>query len=105
MDSLTDLDISGNFGMSGGIPASIGKLKNLTLLSVKNCGLSGLIPDEFSNLTKLKMFDASNNDFSGDLPSTEKMENIRKFWNFFIDIVLKRSLTTIFLSSKLFYRK
>ncbi|GKV26038.1 hypothetical protein SLEP1_g35400 [Rubroshorea leprosula] len=53
---------------SGPIPALIGKLSQLTSLSLSSNNLSGQIPSSLANLTELCFLLLSNNQFSGPIP-------------------------------------
>ncbi|GKV44972.1 hypothetical protein SLEP1_g52107 [Rubroshorea leprosula] len=52
------------------IPASIGKLRQLTSLYLCLNNLSGEIPSSLANLTQLSDLDLSNNQFSGPIPTS-----------------------------------
>ncbi|XP_022760060.1 receptor-like protein 12 [Durio zibethinus] len=53
-----------NTRFSGEIPKSIGNLKSLSLLSVRDCPFSGQIPSSLANLTKLNYLSLGENGFS-----------------------------------------
>ncbi|CAJ2653730.1 unnamed protein product [Trifolium pratense] len=52
---------------SGEIPYSIGQLKSLTHLALKECNLNGTIPLSLWNLTQLTYLDLSDNNFNGEI--------------------------------------
>ncbi|GEM_PF-2424337 len=54
--------------ITGPIPAAIGKLTNLTQLSLYNQQLTGSIPNEIGNLTHLTSLILNNNQLSGEIP-------------------------------------
>ena len=53
---------------SGKVPNSIGNLKRLTIIELRDCDFSGPIPKAMANLTQLVYLDFSNNKFSGSIP-------------------------------------
>jgi Leucine-rich repeat (LRR) protein len=53
--------------LSGPITPAIGDLKNLEVLILRDCSLSGRIPNVISNLTKLIFVDLSQNDLIGKI--------------------------------------
>ncbi|KNA24247.1 hypothetical protein SOVF_017340 [Spinacia oleracea] len=76
LTSLTELDL-GHFqqfyldnpaGIRGPIPPQIGKLSQLTYLSVAQNVLIGSIPASFANLRRLKTLNLSYNRLSGTIP-------------------------------------
>ncbi|GKV38427.1 hypothetical protein SLEP1_g46339 [Rubroshorea leprosula] len=68
LKSLQYLCLSCNLEVS--IPASIGKLRQLTSLYLCRNNLSGEIPSSLANLTQLSDLDLSNNQFSGPIPAS-----------------------------------
>ncbi|GKV33077.1 hypothetical protein SLEP1_g41624 [Rubroshorea leprosula] len=68
LQSLQYLCLSCNLEVS--IPASIGKLRQLTSLYLCFNNLSGEIPSSLANLTQLSDLDLSNNQFSGSIPAS-----------------------------------
>ena len=58
-----------NAGLTGRIPAEIGRLTNLTLLTLGHNRLTGGIPPEIGNLTKLEQFSVENNQLTGTIPA------------------------------------
>jgi Leucine-rich repeat (LRR) protein len=54
---------SGNEGLTGIIPHSIGNLTNLQTLAFYNCNLRGYIPETITTLNKLETLELSFNDF------------------------------------------
>ncbi|XP_022714558.1 probable LRR receptor-like serine/threonine-protein kinase IRK [Durio zibethinus] len=69
MPMLRDLDLSRNF-LTGGIPSSIVKLKNLISLVLSYNNLSGELPQDWSQLQHLQVLDLAKNNLSGDIPSS-----------------------------------
>ncbi|XP_076890945.1 receptor-like protein 7 [Bidens hawaiensis] len=82
--SLPDFPINGslkslmlsNTDFSGGIPESIGNLKNLSSIDLSNGNFSGRIPKSIQNLTQLRYIDLSSNSFSGQIPSFQMCKNL-----------------------------
>ncbi|KAK9073048.1 hypothetical protein SSX86_007370 [Deinandra increscens subsp. villosa] len=82
--SLPDFPINGslkslvlsNTNFSGGIPESIGNLKNLSRIELPNSNFSGQIPKSVQNLTQLGYIDLSSNTFIGQVPSFHKCKNL-----------------------------
>lgn len=78
IDKLTKLEWLSLYNASAGtIPASIGNLTNLKILSISQDtsqfgkgNLTGPIPDEIGNLSKLNQLNLSNQNINGDIPST-----------------------------------
>ena len=71
LGSLSNLTLL-SFGknkLSGEIPAELGSLSNLTLLSFGKNKLSGEIPAELGSL-HLRYLDVSQNDLSGCVPNS-----------------------------------
>ncbi|KAB2060903.1 hypothetical protein ES319_A10G051300v1 [Gossypium barbadense] len=64
---ITRLKIDLNF-FSGPLPAFIGNMSRLGLLSVAHNVFSGSIPQELGNLKELYLLSFGNNNFSGTLP-------------------------------------
>ncbi|WVZ79096.1 hypothetical protein U9M48_026717 [Paspalum notatum var. saurae] len=58
--------------LTGSIPSSLSKLKNLTAMSVNNNRLNGDLPDAFDPLNRLVNLDMSYNNLTGLLPSSMK---------------------------------
>ncbi|KAG5120839.1 hypothetical protein JHK84_039179 [Glycine max] len=52
---------------SGNIPDSIGHLKSLNILVLKNCNFDGLVPSSLFNLTQLSALDLGNNHLTGSI--------------------------------------
>ncbi|CAN6216058.1 unnamed protein product [Urochloa humidicola] len=58
--------------LTGSIPSSLSKLKNLTAMSVNGNHLNGDLPDAFDPLNRLVNLDISSNNLTGLLPSSMK---------------------------------
>ena len=69
LPELQRLEIKQNSLLTGGIPAEIGNLSNLTILNLYNNNLSGTIPSEVGNLSNLTDLTLSNNQITGITPS------------------------------------
>ena len=63
--------------LTGELPAEIGQLTNLEVLSLKGHRFSGGVPESFANLTRLRSLRLERNDLSGPLPETvSRLENL-----------------------------
>ncbi|XP_039173353.1 receptor-like protein 7 [Eucalyptus grandis] len=62
--------------MSGRLPDSIGKLRNLSRIELMDCSFGGNIPSSFMYLSQLTYLDFSFNNFSGSIPSLSKSKNL-----------------------------
>lgn len=80
--SITNLTLSGNRGITGQIPSSIGNLTSLTTLGLYTNALSGSIPTELGNLTNLVYLYLHDNQLSGTIPSS--FSNLSKLVNLYI---------------------
>ncbi|KAF5779811.1 putative leucine-rich repeat domain superfamily [Helianthus annuus] len=60
----------------GSIPASIGNLTHLNVLSLSVCGFTGTLPASVSNLTQLTHLDLSFNKLTCNLPSLQSLSNL-----------------------------
>ncbi|KAJ0691491.1 putative leucine-rich repeat-containing, plant-type, leucine-rich repeat domain superfamily [Helianthus annuus] len=60
----------------GGIPVSIGNLKNLSSIDFSRSNFSGKIPESMEKLTQLVSLDLSSNNFIGQIPSFQKYKNL-----------------------------
>ncbi|XP_021819627.1 probable LRR receptor-like serine/threonine-protein kinase At1g56140, partial [Prunus avium] len=69
MSALTLLSIAHN-SFSGPIPKELGNLKELKLLSIGSNNFSGTLPPELGNLVKLEELYINSGGFSGEIPST-----------------------------------
>ncbi|XP_017978157.1 PREDICTED: probable LRR receptor-like serine/threonine-protein kinase At1g34110 [Theobroma cacao] len=69
MPMLRDLDLSRNF-LTGGIPSSIVKLKDLISLVLSDNNLSGELPQDWSQVQRLQVLDLANNSLSGEIPGS-----------------------------------
>ena len=59
----------GDNDLIGPIPAELGHLSNLTVLTLASNQLTGPIPPELGNLTNLESLDLGGNQLSGEIPS------------------------------------
>eukprot|EP00249_Psilotum_nudum_P022245 c28432_g2_i1 orf=610-2418(+) len=66
--SLQELSIRDNNALVGSIPASLGNLVNLEVLSLSQNKLQGEVPSTLANLTRLQHLDLSYNLLSGTIP-------------------------------------
>ncbi|MFS7976852.1 putative leucine-rich repeat-containing, plant-type, leucine-rich repeat domain superfamily [Helianthus anomalus] len=73
--SLKSLVLS-HTNFSGGIPKSIGNLKNLSRIDLWNSRFSGRIRKSIQNLTQLEYIDLSSNNFVGQIPSFQMCKNL-----------------------------
>jgi len=64
---VTQLDLTNN-GLSGPIPAGLGRLPNLRSLLLSGNELSGPIPSELGGLSNLDVLSLSSNQLSGPIP-------------------------------------
>ncbi|VVA97343.1 unnamed protein product [Arabis nemorensis] len=67
---LRTLDFSYLTHLTGNIPRTITKLKNLEILRLKKTSLSGPIPDYISELKSVTFLDLSFNHFTGPIPGS-----------------------------------
>jgi len=63
------LQLYDNAGLTGPIPASIGKLQNATGIQLKNCNLTGNIPATFGDLPKCGNLQLNGNKLFGVVPA------------------------------------
>ncbi|MEL6560740.1 MAG: MopE-related protein [Bacteroidota bacterium] len=59
-----------SLNLTGSIPASIGNLKSLNVLSLSNNAISGSVPDEIGSLTNLMSLDLANNNLEDGIPAS-----------------------------------
>ena len=72
LGNLTNLEVltfSDN-NLTGQVPAKLGNLKNVASLDFSNNNLTGQIPAELGNLANLVMLDLSNNNLAGPIPQS-----------------------------------
>ncbi|XP_028766533.1 probable leucine-rich repeat receptor-like protein kinase At5g49770 [Neltuma alba] len=70
LTELKTLDLSCNKGMGGRIPAEIGNLSKLQILSLVGCDFSGPIPQPLGDLKQLTFLALNLNRLSGNIPRT-----------------------------------
>nr|CDM85557.1 unnamed protein product [Triticum aestivum] len=68
--SLVILRIMHNPYLRGGIPRSIGQLKQLSVLQLEALGLHSTLPEEIGNLTSLTLLDINLVSLAGSIPPT-----------------------------------
>jgi gliding motility-associated-like protein len=67
--------------MTGGVPATFGKLKNLsTFVVIQNTDLRGTIPPELGNMRELGVFLLYENNLTGTIPT--ELGNLKKLYEF-----------------------
>ncbi|KAK6921803.1 Leucine-rich repeat [Dillenia turbinata] len=66
--ALESLEFRSNPGLSGQIPTTFGKLRNLKSLVLLENGLTGELPTSIGNLVKLKRLVLASNSFRGQIP-------------------------------------
>ena len=69
LDALEVLSLDRN-SLSGSLPVELGQLSNLTRLAMNRNSLSGSIPSELGNLSKLSIIGLARNQLSGSLPES-----------------------------------
>ncbi|WVZ59927.1 hypothetical protein U9M48_010009 [Paspalum notatum var. saurae] len=67
-DSLEQVVLKSNPGLTGPLPATLGGLRSLRVLSLSQNGFSGGIPRELGALAALQQLDLSYNNITGDIP-------------------------------------
>ncbi|PON42519.1 Leucine-rich repeat domain containing protein [Parasponia andersonii] len=61
---------------SGKLPASVGTLRNLSMLDLSNCKFNGTLPNSMTKLTQLVDLDLSFNELNGPIPSFKASKNL-----------------------------
>ena len=79
---LTLLHLSGN-ELSGAIPAELGGLSRLQLLVLADNALNGPIPPEFDGLASLSHMSLTGNQLSGDIPP--ELSSLRNLSSLYLD--------------------
>ncbi|PQQ04937.1 putative LRR receptor-like serine/threonine-protein kinase [Prunus yedoensis var. nudiflora] len=80
MSALIVLSIAHN-SFSGPIPKELGNLKELAMLSFGSNDFSGTLPPELGNLVNLGLFYMDSCGLGGEIPSTfAKLINMQVFW-------------------------
>jgi Leucine-rich repeat (LRR) protein len=73
LTNLELLSISNNASspgnLSGSIPAEIGSLQKLNSISIRNQKLTGNIPHQIANLSNINSIDLANNSLEGEIPA------------------------------------
>ncbi|XP_074275089.1 leucine-rich repeat receptor protein kinase HPCA1-like [Silene latifolia] len=70
LSELQILDLSYNKGLTGDLPAAIGKLRNLTNLILIGCRFSGYLDKAVGSLSELVFLSLNGNRFSGSIPNS-----------------------------------
>ncbi|KAF8656037.1 hypothetical protein HU200_060830 [Digitaria exilis] len=78
MKGLTILTLFENM-LSGEIPPELGLMNGLKILSLSHNNLSGHIPESFENMTSLDMLDLSFNHLNGRVPLSGVFSNVTEF--------------------------
>ncbi|KAF8694052.1 hypothetical protein HU200_038504 [Digitaria exilis] len=78
MKGLTILTLFENM-LSGEIPPELGLMNGLKILSLSHNNLSGHIPESFENMTSLDMLDISFNHLNGGVPLSGVFSNVTEF--------------------------
>ncbi|XP_048127785.1 uncharacterized protein LOC125312716 [Rhodamnia argentea] len=77
---LQMIDLNRLSHVTGPIPSSLGKLKNLTFLRLSYLNLTSSIPASVGQLSKLTFVDLSHNDLTGKIPnSLTSLKNLDTF--------------------------
>ena len=69
LESLQVLSLDRN-SISGSLPSELGNLSNLTRLALNRNNLSGAIPSQLGSLSNLSIIGLANNSLSGSLPAS-----------------------------------
>jgi len=81
LTSLQTLDLGSNTSLSGSIPHALGKLVNLQILNLDNASLIGSIPPTLGKLIQLQVLNLFNNKLSGHIPSSlGQLVNLQKLY-------------------------
>ncbi|KAF7034917.1 hypothetical protein CFC21_045867 [Triticum aestivum] len=93
--TLETLEFRSNPGLSGAIPASLGRLGSLQSLVLVDNNLTGAVPPELGGLAKLRRLVLSGNGLSGPVPATLGNDNtqLRRLDELLIMDMSKNSLT------------
>ncbi|OAY63883.1 putative leucine-rich repeat receptor-like protein kinase [Ananas comosus] len=67
---IVSMDLSYNKGLTGQLPASIGRLSRLINLILVGCSFYGQLPDEIGSLSRLVFLPLNSNGFTGNIPPT-----------------------------------
>ena len=80
LENLTHLSLSRN-ELTGGIPAELGQLENLTRLSLSRNELTGAIPVELAQLKNLAQLRLHRNELTGAIPAElAQLKNLELLW-------------------------
>ena len=92
LDSLFILTLTDN-EITGPIPPSIGRLRRLRDLNLRDTGLEGLLPPEMGNMAGLEYLSLDYTGLSGPLPETlSRLANLERFYHSGTDLCVPRSL-------------
>ncbi len=66
---LKEINLAGNYYLTGNIPAALGELSNLENLTLNSCQFTGEIPAALGNLFKLQTLILHSNKLTGNIPA------------------------------------
>jgi hypothetical protein len=72
LTALQKLELASNALLGGTLPAWLGSLRNLELLTLHSCSFKGSIPSAFGTLSELRVLYLGDCQFSGTLPDALK---------------------------------
>ena len=91
LDSLFILTLTDN-EITGPIPPAIGRLRRLRDLNLRDTGLEGPLPPEMGNMAGLEYMDLSKTRLSGPLPESFADLNLERFYHSGTGLCVPRSL-------------
>ena len=91
LDSLFILTLTDN-EITGPIPPAIGRLRRLRDLSLRDTGLEGPLPPEMGNMAGLEFMELSHTALSGPLPQTFANLTVPRFYHSGTSLCVPRSL-------------